>query len=126
MNNSSNLWIVNLNRDESGQFAPKGQDKKPMRSMRLSEEDWEALGAKASEQRKSRTELIEELAQGKIDERAAVLRAIKAFIERQAEDFGANGMQKNKQFSTSARGWDYFNKFYNLIKEEPHELNIGE
>jgi hypothetical protein len=126
MINSSNLWIGNLNRDKSGQFAPKGQDKKPMRSMRLSDEDWEALGAKASEQGKSRTEIIEELASGKIDEKAAVLKALKAFIERQAEDFGTNGAQKGKSFNTSSRSWDYFNKFYNLIKQEPHELGIGE
>lgn len=126
MNNSSNLWIGNLNRDDSGQFAPKGQEKKPMRSMRLSDEDWEALGAKAAEQGKSRTEIIEELAQGKIDERAAVLKALKAFIEWQREDYGNNGAQKGKQFNMSSRSWDYFNKFYKLIKEEPHELGIGE
>ena len=126
MNNSSNLWIGNLNRDESGQFAPKGQDKKPMRSMRISENDWEALGLKASEQGKSRTELIEELAQGKIDEQAIILKALKAFVARQASEYGSNNAQKGKQFSKNSRSWDYLNKFANLIENEPWELGIGE
>lgn len=83
--------------------------------MRLSDEDWEALGNKASGQGKSRTELIEELAQGKIDEKEAVIKAMKAFIQREEEGHGNNGAQKGKQFNMSSRSWDYFNKFYNQI-----------
>ncbi|HYX19062.1 MAG TPA: hypothetical protein VE944_32870 [Nostoc sp.] len=126
MTNSSNLWIGNLNRDDSGQFAPKGQEKKPMRSMRLSDEDWEALGVKASQQGKSRTELIEEFISGKADQQSAVMKAIEAFIEWQREDYGRNGAQKGKDFNMSSRSWDYFNKFYKLIEEEPHELGLGD
>lgn len=119
------LYASNQNRD-AGKFAVKDYGKKELRSMRLTDEAWELLGLKAAESGTSRTDLVEELARGKADEQAIVLKAIKAFITKQESNYGSNGSQKNKEFSTNARGWDYLNKFAKLVKDEPGELGIGE
>lgn len=124
-NYNTPLYVSNQNRD-AGKFAAKDYGQKELRSMRLSNEAWELLGEKAATEGRSRTDLIEELARGRADEQAIVLKTIKAFIARQESDYGSNGMQKGKDFSTSARGWDYFNKFAKLIENEPWELGIGE
>jgi hypothetical protein len=124
-NYNTPLYVSNQNR-EAGKFTVKDYGKKELRSMRLSDEAWELLGSKASEEGVSRTDLIEELARGKADEQAIILKAIKAFIARQESDYGSNGMHKGREFSTKVRGWDYLNKFAQLIENEPWELGIGE
>lgn len=125
MNNNTSLYVSNQNRD-GGKFASKDYGIKELRSMRLSNEAWELLGKQANEQGKSRTDIIEELARGKADEQAIILKAIKAFLELQESEYGSNVMQRNKPFSTSSRSWDYLNKFIKLIENEPWELGIGE
>ena len=124
-NNPTPLYVSNQNRND-GKFAAKDYGNKQLRSMRISDEAWEILGSKAEENGTSRTDLIEELARGKADEQAIILKALKTFIQRQESDFGLNVMQKGKSFSRSPRGWDYLNKFASLIENEPWELGIGE
>lgn len=53
--------MVDINRNSQGQFAPKGEKKKPQRIIRISDEDWEVLGYKAANRGLTRTDLIEEL-----------------------------------------------------------------
>ncbi|WP_375470997.1 hypothetical protein [uncultured Nostoc sp.] len=124
-NYNTPLYVSNQNR-EAGKFAAKDYGQKELRSMRLSNEAWELLGEKAASEGRSRTDLIEELARGKADEQTIILKALKAFIERQEGDYGSNPAQKGKSFSTSTRDWSFLNKFTKLIENEPWELGIGE
>lgn len=123
-NYNTPLYVSNQNRD-AGKFAVKDYGQKELRSMRLSDEAWELLGSKASEDGKSRTDLIEELARGKADEQAIILRALNAFMERQQSEYGSNNAQKGKEFSSSTRDWSFLNKFKKLIEHDPWELGIG-
>lgn len=125
MTNNTPLYVSNQNR-EAGKFATKDYKAKELRSMRLSNEAWELLGEKANNEGISRTDIVEELARGKADERAIILKAIIAFVERQESEYGANPAQKGKQFNSSTRDWSYLNKFAKLIENEPWELGIGE
>ena len=53
--------MLDIDRDWRGQFALKGEKKKPQRTIRISDEDWEVLGCKAANRGLTRTDLIEEL-----------------------------------------------------------------
>ena len=110
---------------KAGKFATKDYGNKELRSIRLSDEAWEILGSQATESGKSRTDLIEELARTEVDEQAIILKALKQFITRQQSQFGSIGSQKGKEFSTSTRNWDCFNKFVQLVESEPSELDIN-
>jgi predicted DNA-binding ribbon-helix-helix protein len=55
-------------RDKKGHFANKGQEKREVRSLRLTDSAWEKLGKMASDRGITRADLIEEIA---TDERSA-------------------------------------------------------
>jgi hypothetical protein len=117
MTNYARDWVCNPNQDNTGRFISKEKENKSMRSMRLSDAAWHALALKSAGQ-KSRTDLIEEFALDKISSKEAILKALEDFINSQKENYGKNGAQKGKEFSTDSRSWDYFKKFYDLIKNE--------
>jgi predicted DNA-binding ribbon-helix-helix protein len=50
-------------RTESGQFAPKSNDYRHVRSIRLTDETWEKIGYAAEAQKITRADLIEQMAE---------------------------------------------------------------
>jgi hypothetical protein len=50
-------------RTEGGQFAPKSNDYRHVRSIRLTDETWEKIGYAAEAQRVTRADLIEQMAE---------------------------------------------------------------
>jgi hypothetical protein len=62
---------MNQDRTESGQFAPKSQDYRHVRSIRLTDETWEKIGYAAEIQQITKADLIEQMAQnGAFDQEA--------------------------------------------------------
>lgn len=52
-----------------------------------------------------------------INKKAIVLEAIANFIEKEKQNYGKNGAQKDKEFSLNTRKWDAIKNFQNFIEE---------
>lgn len=126
MTESKPLYKTSMNRDESGQFAPKEYGEKKLRSMALSDHAWDTLKKLADDRGVSRTDIIEEFTRQQKSEQQIVVRALNNFIEAERESYGKNAAQKGKDFSLNARTWDAFRRFLKLVDISPWEVGLKE
>lgn len=55
-------------------------------------------------------------------EQEVLSKAIKSFIAKKQQQYGANNAQKHKPFSTDSRSWDYFKEFAELVQNSEGEI----
>ena len=59
-----------------------------------------------------------------VNEQEIVIKTIDQFVEIQKNEFGKRGSQKGKNFDTTSRSWDNFNKFKSMVETQPKSLKL--
>ena len=102
-----------MSRTEKGTFAPKFEEKKKLRTIRLTDNTWKKLQERANELSVTRTDVIESM---EWNVNRTILAEINRFIETESDSRGLN--QHKKDFSIETRDWKKLKKFKQLIEQK--------
>lgn len=118
---NDNTISQDVNRDDNGKFLTRYDQRKTLRSIKLTDYAWQRLKELGDRDVISRTDVIERFTRNNKSSESVILEALDKFIEYKRLDWGNNPMQRG-EFSTQSRTWDKLKEFKELIKDAPWEV----